>query len=355
MFTKENSNFCKGIAILLMIFHHLYFQPMDYVKFTVDSGALGKEMLTGLSLAGKICVAIFIFISGYGIAAVYRKKFGDNKPSAKELSLFTWKRYWNLMTGYWFVFVLILICQPLGRSIQDAYGFLPKDQIIYGMIDFMGLAHLFGTPTINPPWWYISMAVIVILIMPFVMRIIQSVGASLTCFGSVIFLFATRIQNEYTFYLVSMLLGVWCMEVKLFEKVSSLGKGKILATAGKVLVEAVCFLLLLSIRRDYPLYGVVDAGIALCVALLVHALLIKVPVLTQIMQALGKYSTGMYHVHYLLHFYYFMPFFFGFEHWAVILLVVTVVTFITSVLIEVVKKYSRYEKLMMKIGDRILG
>ena len=36
MFTKEETNFCKGIAIVMMLFHHLFNDFEEYAGYIVD-------------------------------------------------------------------------------------------------------------------------------------------------------------------------------------------------------------------------------------------------------------------------------------------------------------------------------
>lgn len=88
-------------------------------------------------------MAIFVFISGYGIAASYRQVFQNKKADVKEIVSFTWKRLWKLEMFYWFAFILTLVCQPLGRTIFEAYGTDFKSIIVYFFIDFFGLSYLF--------------------------------------------------------------------------------------------------------------------------------------------------------------------------------------------------------------------
>ena len=121
-FCKEEAKLCKGIAIILMLFHHLFYKMDNYSGFIINFSPFSEERINFYALLGKICVAIFVFISGYGIAASYRKVFQHKKADRKEIVSFIWKRLWKLETFYWFAFILTLICQPLGRTIFDAYG-----------------------------------------------------------------------------------------------------------------------------------------------------------------------------------------------------------------------------------------
>lgn len=83
MFTKEETNFCKGIAIIMMLFHHLFNDFEEYAGHPVDYRPFTGERLMFLALLCKVCVAIFVFLSGYGIAAVYERKYG-NRGGGKQ-------------------------------------------------------------------------------------------------------------------------------------------------------------------------------------------------------------------------------------------------------------------------------
>lgn len=90
---------------------------------------------------------------------------------------------------YWFAFLLTLVCQPLGRNIFDAYGTDLKSIVVYFLVDFFGLSYLFGTPTLNPTWWYMTLAILIVVLMPFIMKLIEKMGTSLVLFAGIGILF----------------------------------------------------------------------------------------------------------------------------------------------------------------------
>lgn len=54
----------KGIAIIAMLCHHVYTCQPEWVEAY-------PFFLTTLGVLGKVCVAIFLFCSGYGLAVQY--------------------------------------------------------------------------------------------------------------------------------------------------------------------------------------------------------------------------------------------------------------------------------------------
>ena len=54
----------KGVALLLLLAHHLFYQGIGYNDIHLyGSHYLVKE----IGIVPKLCVAIFVFLSGYGL------------------------------------------------------------------------------------------------------------------------------------------------------------------------------------------------------------------------------------------------------------------------------------------------
>lgn len=64
-FNKNVTSQMKAIALLLMLVHHLW-RDSEFGQF--EPVACGS-MLLSIGLLCKICVGIFMFLSGYGLMA----------------------------------------------------------------------------------------------------------------------------------------------------------------------------------------------------------------------------------------------------------------------------------------------
>ena len=101
-FSVKDSTVGKGIAILLMLFHHLFNDYEEYAGYAVSYFPFSGDRLTYLAVLSKICVAVFVFISGYGIAASFGGLCRDGRlPGAGEVGRFVRRRYVRLMAAYW--------------------------------------------------------------------------------------------------------------------------------------------------------------------------------------------------------------------------------------------------------------
>lgn len=70
-FTKEDSLRTKGVAVILLLFHHLFFADRGY---PVELHLISRDTLGVLAVAARICVWIFCFISAYGITLQFNRK-----------------------------------------------------------------------------------------------------------------------------------------------------------------------------------------------------------------------------------------------------------------------------------------
>ena len=351
MFTKKDTDFCKGIAIILMLFHHLFNDYEEYAGYTVSYSPFSGDYLMHLAMIARVCVAIFVFLSGYGIAVTYRKKFGQKIPDKKEITIFVWQRYWKLMAGYWFAFLVTLICQPLGRTVFEAYGTELKSFVMYFLVDILGVAYLFSTPTLNPTWWYMSLAIIIILLMPFIMQLMQRFGAFLVTFVTVILILMFHQLNPMTVYFFPVMLGAASSECRVFERADALWREKKGGQILKFILECLAFVFLLKYKSDYNYGGMLEGLMALDLALLVNGYFRKVPVVVQMLQYLGRHSANMFLMHNQIYSYYFLGFFYSMKHWVIITAAVTAASFLASVVMEKLKTITGYQKITERMGS----
>ena len=69
-FDKNKTLFFKGIAIIFMVLLHLFGQyELKYISIIGNYGNVEK----GVGDFGKICVSIYIFLSGYRISKSKKK------------------------------------------------------------------------------------------------------------------------------------------------------------------------------------------------------------------------------------------------------------------------------------------
>lgn len=146
--SKQDSAILKGIAILAMLFHHL--SPAETVLFR----QIGEW--------GKVCVAMFLFCSGYGLSIQYAK-FTESRSIRNSIRFLT-RRLIKFYSNYWVIFILFVPISLFlfGRTLIDAYGSgvnLPK----HLFLDFLGIE---GFNSYNVTWWFNKLILIFYILFP---------------------------------------------------------------------------------------------------------------------------------------------------------------------------------------------
>ena len=98
-FDKYTSQAMKGIAIVMMLFHHQYLSRKRFEGFTVSFAPFADDTMIYMCSVFKICVPIYAFISGYGLYLSYRKK--RSAPVR-----WTAGRLVKTMSGFWIIWIL---------------------------------------------------------------------------------------------------------------------------------------------------------------------------------------------------------------------------------------------------------
>ena len=151
-FTRTDTKVIKGVAVLLMLMHHLFYFP-DNRPFTMPEvhqtlpGFMGQGLETMLGIFGVICVPIFFFLAGYGL-------YLQTRRDGFRLE----KRILAVYTQYWKVFFVFI---PIGfvffRHQSDycnatAYCHVFEQR---GMQELFSALFCLKTPY-NYEWWFLQ-------------------------------------------------------------------------------------------------------------------------------------------------------------------------------------------------------
>ena len=102
--TADKTEHLKAIALILLMIHHLF--GCDYIEDWL-SVAKGADIIFGV--AGRICLAMFLFCSGYGLYKSYVSKENTSKTHIPSKIV-------KLLIPYWVVMMIaIIILIVLGK------------------------------------------------------------------------------------------------------------------------------------------------------------------------------------------------------------------------------------------------
>lgn len=222
----RDTNVLKGVALLMILFHHLWYEDADLNRDGLVEGV--EYTLQVLSIACKLCVAIFVFLSGYGLAKSYK---GNVRTHFVH-------RFIKLYFSYWLIWVVFV---PIGilffnRSFPVVYH---TNILLKSIVDVLGLSEALGFESYNPTWWFYSCIILLYLIYPLIHYTLKYwyvwliIGVS---FSYVLGWFSNRYVeldslwnffNPIRFYLLPFICGALLAKYKIIERVNKYKSVKI--------------------------------------------------------------------------------------------------------------------------------
>ncbi len=150
MISKKESNILKGIATLLLIWHHLFNGKAVFITYT---SAL-PSLIQNIAWFGRICVGIFAFVSGYGFYIKYSKIPSTNLAQVKQKIVVSIKTYIKFVS---LILIPLIIFEPVYLYISKES--LTIKQWVMALIGWGSVS--FGE------WWYIRKYITIIFFICF--------------------------------------------------------------------------------------------------------------------------------------------------------------------------------------------
>ncbi len=347
-FTKEHSAAVKGFAVLLLLFYHLFHEEETVLSLGVDYAPLSLNTLLTASGFGNICVAVFVFLSGYGIAkGILKQEHTDARMVYRQAA----SRFLKLMLNFLALYLSVSMFWWSCFDYASLYG-EGKQGILCMLTDALGLNDFFGTPTLNITWWYMSLAYMLIFIIPLLTWLVGKIGYPMLI---LIFMLPVAVPMEegLTGYLFTAALGVCAAYGRWPGKLMRMKLHPALQWA----VGLVSLVLCVLIRSNYIVseyyLQIVDALIALFLVWFAGVLLYSVPVLGKVLRVIGKYSMNIYLVHTFFYLILWQGFIYRFRYMALILLALLLASLAYSVVLECLKKALGFYRLVDKVQARL--
>lgn len=351
-FDVASSTAIKGIAIIMMMLHHCFRQASLYDDYTVSFQPFSEQFVGNIALIGKICVSLFAFITGYGLYLNYKK----NKTTVQKWVLI---REIKVLSGYWFIWIVSgVFCQLMNQRTMDVYfedGFW--NGVVNAFVDFFGGAALFGTKTLNGTWWYMSAAIVFVLLIPVIVAMedyLFLVLMSVVALPRILGLEFLGNNSIYVF-LTPLLLGVMSSKYDWMNRFIHWGDG----TYKKWFK---LFVMLVALFASYKLYIILPTKqfwevkwglIPFIVILFCSEFIIYLPILRPILIFFGKHSMNIFMIHTFIRGYYFADFTYSFGHFSLIVLVLLLISTGVSICIDLMKKTIRYQEFIQMITKKI--
>nr|WP_288811758.1 acyltransferase [uncultured Anaerostipes sp.] len=359
-FTKEHTMQMKGIAIIILLFHHCFLNAqrwatVPYEKLATTKGwgyypisfaPFSSHTIQYLASFSKICVAMFVFMTGYGMWVSY-----ESQKKKTTMSNYIKKRMVTLMTGFLIIFVVTeILAIPTGRFIE-VYG---RDfrSVVYMIIDALGLAKLLGTPLFCLTWWYMSLAIVLIMIFPFVHSIMEKYQWVVVVASIIVPRACGFGQSTDLFrYLLAYTLGMYFAQHDLLVRI----KEKFMEqnVAGKLLsliVSLIGLAVIIKCRQNawigWKYLDFWDGFAAMYMIVISYIYILNGKWIVKGLGFLGKHSMNIFLIHSFYRDVFFHEFTYSFYYAWLDYIVLMAISLVTSIVLEWFKKLIRYEKFI---------
>lgn len=280
MFTKVNTLEIKGVAVLCMIFYHLFAFP---TKMPIEN--IQPWMGTPITKAFQICVPIFLFMSGYGLQCIAMKK--------KITFISIGERLQKLYINFWWVAIPFI---TIGLIIHY-YSIQPLDNLL---LNLLGLKSSF-----NGTWWFYYLYVELLILFYFINKINVKKKGYITIM--LFTLFITRYlssllpSNEELLilrhikmilnYLNIFMLGIFFVKYDIFSWMSNSLK------LNKTFIQPFLIIVPLLIRAYIPFMGITELFIIPLFLLGIANLCNHSNIGSRVLSFFGTHSMNLWLIH----------------------------------------------------------
>lgn len=352
MFKKIDTLKVKGIAISLLLFHHLFYSSARIQGNGVIFHLLSQGIVEKLATASRICVWIFAFLSAYGLTCKYIKE------EVKRPSIFVAKNWLSLMKPYWFVYIIVFLLSFLClNNPLEIY----QNKVSYLVLDALGLADFFASPMLSNVWWYMCFAQILLLVLPAIIIFCRKFGwiSYLLIFIGIQYISGGILSNfggEYINYLLVIVLGVLCAQNNFFDKVKRKPNhliGKVMELCVLVGAIFVCLYLRLVLEEFdvWKVRSILSSLAVLCICWLTYKYLTN-KVIETILSFLGKHSGNIFMTHAILYTYYPNIVYYS-KNVILSWLTILIISLCISIILEKLKDLTKYNNIMKAIHNKI--
>ncbi|MEE4569357.1 acyltransferase family protein [Paenibacillus polymyxa] len=314
------TNIAKGIAVILLLIHHLFAFPdrlkYDYVSLFSLFHERGEFYLGHF---GQIAISIFLFLSGYGL-------YKSNVQNPQHLMQKSFTRLSKIMINYWVVFLLFI---PVGLYFFGTSDRFQHNSIMDFLRNFIALSSSY-----NGEWWFLYDYILLLLIFPVTFQAFQRNAWVTLLIAGLVFYNSYSQGNYYSimYWQLPFMIGLFFAKYKLYSWMNKIYNSIIF---NNILFDIVVLVLLFRFRTTSQWFEktTIDMIIAPVVILVSIHLMNKLK-LTRPFAYLGKNSMNIWLTHTFFCYYYFQSIVFFPKVSILILLWLILLTVLTSIIVN---------------------
>ena len=346
-FTKKDTLAIKALAVMLMLMHHLFAFPDKFAEGVSLNNLIilsdGHPLSEIVGNYGKLCVALFMMLSGYGVYISYKNSEGNVTATILKRIKAVYIKYWQIF------FVMI----PLGIIIGAEKVSVSWSELFK---NFLAIE-----TTVNDEWWFMTLYVIMLFLFPIIITWVDRKSANFLKDFVYLLIFNTFVNtalltftqtNTYmasfnaTYFWQKMsvalvmlpMFTIGCMLAK--YDVISLVLKKVPDRLFRIFLGIGLLILTITLRQSWAMrsgwgWDRLDYIYAAIFTIAFTLILYNTKKIKDILAFIGEQSTGIWLIHTFLCYYYFHEVFFAVKFPILVFLL----TFLVSLLLSWIISY----------------
>ena len=331
VFTVNDTLAAKGSALCLLLVCHLF----------IEHPNIGLR-INGLSIAhfnadvSKVCVAMFVLLSGFGLCESIRKK-------TISFPKFFFNRLVKIYVPYWFIGLIFV---PLGIFFFDrTLNIVFRDNI--GLRILQNIFGIQGFNGYNITWWYITLILMLYLLFPCLKFLIEKVGLPFLALTAIFLFVPLKFFSTIGFawvvmmYLFPFTLGVYISTYTVLPKLSTYYADH----KKKKLIFYLAIIGIIIWQREFGIFkpdglgapSIIDGPFSLIIIAFCFEYTFKINTIQNVFIFIGKHSYNIFLFHTFIYYYYFTEFIFYFKYPMIIFNIMLGLCLVLSVVIEWLK------------------
>lgn len=207
----------------------------------------------------------------------------------------------------------------------------------------------------NETWWYMSVAIIVIFLCPWLIRLYRKWGIGICVLFLLLPYDLSMDRNWLIQYLGTLMVGILFAEENILERMKAWSlKSKIgtfgLKMLGCVAGTALCCYIRFNID---VLWTLMNLALALIFIYFCYEFLTDIKMIRNVLEFLGKHSMNIFLIHTMIFSYYFKNQIFSLKYAVFLILTVLILSLMASMAVECLKKKLMYNNVINWFCEKV--
>ncbi len=296
-FDKRKSNITKGVAILILLAHHVFYNYARGLEFPPMKFFLPK-LTYNVANYGALVIFVFAAISGYGIASYMGKKESDIYKCIVQREIGLLETY---IPVYIFAVGMCFLFNGNLAFLYETYGDTKRKVLVGALFDMFGVSGLLSTPKLNSTWWYMGAAHCIIVFIPILIKLASLLKSKAAVLIALI-VFVGRNQGTSGSALracvLAAFIGVCMYDGKLIERVDAYFAEKRFGRFFELLLYVVATIIVVFVKEANFLEGYYVWAMTVPFTLFfTNDFLTKIKGVAYLLEKLGVYSGMIFMLH----------------------------------------------------------